>query len=73
MAEVLRIPTKVVDSDWKDDIDYESYGTNKQEMEYVAPENVSKESIERIKASKLNKERGNKLLSIFTKTEKIIA
>ena len=46
MAEVLRIPTKVVDSDWKDDIDYESYGTNKQEMEYVAPENVSKESIE---------------------------
>jgi hypothetical protein len=73
MAEVLRIPTKVVDSDWKDDINYELYGTNKQEMEYIAPENVSKESIERIKARKLNKERGNKLLSLFTKSEKFIA
>jgi hypothetical protein len=49
MAETLRIPTQVVDSDWKDDIDvdYAIYGNEK---EYISPKNVSKESIQKIKA-----------------------
>ena len=49
MAETLRIPTHVVDSDWKDDIDvdYAIYGNEK---EYISPKNVSKESIQKIKA-----------------------
>ena len=45
MAEKLNLPNKVIDADWKDDIDldYELYGGNeKQEREYIseAPENA---------------------------------
>jgi hypothetical protein len=49
MAETFKIPTQVVDSDWKDDIDvdYAIYGNEK---EYISPNNVSKESIQKIKA-----------------------
>lgn len=67
MTETIKLPKAVVNSDWKDDIDYEPYGTNKQEMEYISPAEISKESIARIKARKLNQERGNKFLNIFTK------
>lgn len=65
MTETLKLPTEVVDSDWKDDvgIDYETYGTNKQEIEYIAPAEISKESIEKIKARKL----GHNVLGIFSK------
>jgi len=49
MAETFKIPTQLVDSDWKDDIDvdYAIYGNEK---EYISPNNVSKESIQKIKA-----------------------
>ena len=67
--EKLELPKKVVDSDWKDDIDYQPY---EQEMEYIAPSEVSKESIDKIKARKLNQERGQKFL-LFAKSEKNIA
>ena len=70
--EKLHLPNKVIDSDWKDDIDYETYGTNKQEMEYVAPNKVSKESIEKIKSRKLSQERGHKTF-IFAKNAKLLA
>ena len=70
MTEKLKLPTGVVDSDWKDDIDYETYGTNKQEMEYVSPKEVSRESIEKIKA--MNLKRGHNVLSIFS-SEKFAA
>lgn len=70
--EKLKIPNQVIDSDWKDDIDYETYGTNKEEMEYVAPSEISKESIERIKARKLNQERGRKIF-LFSKEANIFA
>lgn len=56
MAETLKIPKQVVDSDWTDDIDvdYAIYGdTEKMEREYVSPAEVSKESISRIKERKL--------------------
>ena len=52
MAEKLNIPNKVVDSDWKDDVDvdYAIYGDNeKQEGEYISPQSVDNESIDRIK------------------------
>ena len=42
MTEALKIPNHVIDSDWKDDVDYETYGTDEQEMEYISPADVSK-------------------------------
>ena len=56
MAETLKLPNAVVDSDWKDDVDvdYAIYGGNeKQEREYVSQEQLSKEKIERIKKRKI--------------------
>mgnify|MGYP007122107806 CR=1 FL=1 len=61
--ETLKLPKNV--------IDYESYGTDKQEREYVSPAEVSKVSIEKIK--KYNLERGHKIFNIFTKNEKLAA
>ena len=52
-TQTLNIPDKVVDSDWKDDVDvdYAIYGnTEKQEGQYVSPKSVSKESIKEIKS-----------------------
>ena len=65
MTEALKIPNQVVDSDWKDDVDYETYGTDEEEKEYISPTNVSKESINKIKARNLR--RGQTILSIFNK------
>ncbi len=69
MTEKLDLPTKVIDSDWKDDIDYETYGNNKQEREYISPVEISKESIEKIKSRNLK--RGQTILSIFSKNNVI--
>lgn len=75
MTEQLKIPNQVINSDWRDDVDldYETYGTNKQEREYISPAEISKVSIEKIKAHKLNKERGHKLLTVFSRNEKLAA
>lgn len=67
--EELRIPKKVINSDWKDDIDYEPYD---KEKEYISPDKVSSESIEKIKARKINQNRGHMVFNIF-KSEKITA
>ena len=48
MTQALKIPTKVVNSDWKDDIDYEAYTDEKT---YVSPESIKKETINKIKKS----------------------
>ena len=72
MTETLKIPNQVINSDWRDDVDFETYGTDKQEREYISPAEVSEESIEMIKARKLNQARGHKLL-IFGKNEKLVA
>ena len=56
MAEKLKIPNEVVDSDWEDDIDidYAIYGdSEKNEATYVSPSEVSKENIKKIKAQKI--------------------
>ena len=71
--EKLQLPKQVIKANWHDDIEFETYGNAEQEMEYVAPNKVSKESINRIKARKLNKNRGQKLFTIFTKNEKLAA
>ncbi|MDO5452009.1 MAG: hypothetical protein Q4F56_02885 [Candidatus Saccharibacteria bacterium] len=48
-ANIIPIDGKVINSDWRDDVDYETYGTDEQEMEYISPAKVSKTSIEKIK------------------------
>ncbi len=68
MAETLNLPTKVWNANWKDDdVDYAIYGDNeKQEMEYIAPDKVSKKSIEMIKSIDLRQRfenRGEKTLA----------
>ena len=69
MAETLKLPTEVWKSNVKDDVDvdYAIYGDNeKQEREYIAPDKVSKKSIEMIKSIDLRqrfKNRGEKLLA----------
>ncbi|MBQ9484585.1 hypothetical protein IJU85_00560 [Candidatus Saccharibacteria bacterium] len=58
MAETFKIPTQVVDSDWKDDIDvdYAIHGGNeKNEREFVSPDKVSDQSIESIKDWRMKK------------------
>ena len=47
-TQTIKLPTKVINSNWKDDIDYEPY---KEEKQYVSPKKVSKKTIERIKNS----------------------
>ena len=69
MAEKLNIPKRVVDSDWKDDvdIDYATYGDEKAEREYISPTEVSKESISMIKKRKLGHN------ALFTLKDKLAA
>ena len=47
-SQTITLPTKVVDSDWKDDIDYEAY---EDEKTYISPDKVKKEAIAKIKKS----------------------
>ncbi|MBR3236453.1 hypothetical protein IKF92_02115 [Candidatus Saccharibacteria bacterium] len=48
MTQTLNLPKKVVDSDWKDDIDYETY---EGERTYISPESIKKETLKKIKKS----------------------
>ena len=71
MTEALKIPNQVIDSDWKDDIDFETYGKNdKEEMEYVSPDKIDEKSIKEIKAK--NEKIGHSILSIL-KQDKLAA
>ena len=65
-VEKLQLPDEVVDAGWEN-IDFETYGTNKQEMEYVSPKEVSKESIEKIKKIK---QRGSMINLVFSRENK---
>ena len=47
-TQTIKLPTKVVKANWKDDVDYEEYANEK---EYISPESVKKETIARIKKS----------------------
>ena len=66
MAEKLKLPTQVINSDWKNDIDV-GYATYDQEMEYISPTKISKESIDKIK------KRNQKIGSLFTGNFKFAA
>ena len=58
MAEKLKIPNQVIDSDWKDDVDvdYAIYGENeKEEAGYEEPAKISKDAINKIKNFRLTK------------------
>lgn len=75
MAETIKLPSKVWDSNWKDDVDvdYAIYGDDeKQEAEYISPDTVSKESIEKIKSIDLRakfRERSRKIGSVFSSVD----
>lgn len=47
-TQTIKLPTKVVNSDWKDDIDYQSY---EDEKTYISPQDIKKETIAKIKRS----------------------
>ena len=46
----IKLPKKVIDSEWKDDIDYEPY---QEEGTYISPSEVKKATIARIKKSSI--------------------
>lgn len=46
--ETLELPNQVINSDWKDDIDYQPY---EDEKTYISPKKVKKTTIARIKKS----------------------
>ena len=48
MEEIINLPKQVIDSEWKDDIDYVPY---EEEGTYVSPQEVKKTTIDRIKKS----------------------
>ena len=69
MTEKFNLPKggEVIDSDWHDDVDYETYGTPKEEMEYVPPESIKKENIEKLKSINLRplfKARGHRIADL---------
>lgn len=65
-VEKLQLPDEVINAGWEN-IDFEPYGTNKQEMEYVSPKEIPKESIEKIKRIK---QRGSMISLVFSRENK---
>lgn len=47
-TQTIKLPTKVVNSDWKDDIDYQPY---EDEKTYISPHDIKRETIAKIKRS----------------------
>ena len=67
--EELKLPNEVIDSDWRDDVDFEIMGGDEQrEREYIAPVTISMQSIKRIKEL-----RQKQKLNIFDQNEKMAA
>lgn len=64
MTETLKIPTEVVDSSWKDDIDYAPY---KDEMSFISPEKVENATAEQAKKRDIKIGR----VALFSKNEKL--
>ena len=75
MTETIKLPKQVQeDNNWRDDIDldYATYGNEKDEMKYVSPKRISKEAKESI--AKI-KERNIKIghFAIFKTYDKMMA
>lgn len=49
-TQTIKLPNKVIDSDWKDDIAYEPY---EDEGTYIPPSKVSRQTIAKIKQSSI--------------------
>lgn len=47
-TQTLTIPKEAIDSDWRDDIDYEPY---EEERTYISPNEIKKETLAKIKRS----------------------
>lgn len=46
--QTIKLPIESIESDWEDDIDYETY---QNEKTYIPPENIEEETIAKIKQS----------------------
>ena len=47
-TQTITLPNQVIDSEWRDDIDYETY---EDEKTYISPKSVNQETISKIKKS----------------------
>ena len=64
-TETIKLPTEVIDSDWKDDIDYEPY-KNEDKYKYIQPQKVESATAEQAK-------RRIGHVTLFGKNEKLAA
>ena len=64
--ETLKTPTKVIDSDWRDDVDHEPY---MDEANYIQPKTVEKATAE--EAKKRNVKIGR--IALFSKNDELAA
>ena len=65
MIEALKLPTKVIESDWKDDIDFEPF---ENEAKYVSP-TKEKSTAEQAKSRNIKIGR----IALFGRNEKLAA
>ena len=68
MTEKLELPNKVIKADWKDDVDLDFEAFDK-EAEYIAPDSVPDESINKIKSvdlKQLYRQRGQRIGKLFS-------
>ncbi len=66
MTEKLKLPPNVVNSSWRDDIDYAPY---EDEMNYIPPENVENATAEQAKRRNIKIGR----VALFGENEKLAA
>lgn len=68
MTEALKLPTKVIDSEWRDDIGFESYD-NEAEYKYVPPATVEKITAKQAKSRDVRIGR----VALFSRNDKLAA
>lgn len=64
--EKLKLPTEVINSEWKDDIDYEPY---MNEETYIQPDKVERATAEQAKHRNIKIGK----VALFSKNEELIA
>lgn len=66
MTETIKLPTKVINADWKDDVDYQPYAN---EAEYIQPQKVETATAEQAKRRNIKIGR----VALFSKNEQFAA
>ena len=66
MTETIKLPTKVINADWKDDVDYQPYAN---EAEYIQPQKVETATAEQAKRRNIKIGR----VAFFSKNEQFAA